>query len=83
MRTSSGQRAGEWHRPKEPLLSCTGLSLQTAYMKNMSILYWINDFSARILFTHFCVDSPSIYVGNRKKSLRILYKNKKLFCATF
>lgn len=59
------------------------LDYRTAYMKNMSILYWINDFSARILFTHFCVDSPNIYVGNRKKSLRILYKNKKLFCATF
>ena len=41
-------------------------------------------YSVRIdRFTHFCVDSPSIYVGNRKKSLRILYKNKKLFCATF
>lgn len=31
-------------RPKEPLLSCTGLSLQIAYMKNMSILYWTHDF---------------------------------------
>ena len=27
------------------LLSCTGLSLQTVCIRNMSILYWINDFS--------------------------------------
>lgn len=50
----------------------TGMNLRITCIRNMSILYWINDFFARIHFTYFCVDSPSIYERNRKKSLKKL-----------